>query len=52
VGSPSNLCRERRSPERYTNYMALMAKLVENEPYSFEEEIEQHVWVDAMVEEY
>ena len=27
-------------------------KLVETEPSSFEEAIEQPIWVDAMVEEY
>lgn len=32
--------------------MALMTKLVETKPYSFEEEIEILVWVDVMVEEY
>ena len=32
--------------------MALMIELVETEPSSFEEEVEQLAWVDAMVEEY
>jgi len=31
--------------------MALMTKLVETEPSSFEESVEKPVWVDAMVEE-
>ena len=42
----------RRSPEWYTRYMALMTNFVENEPSSFEESVEKHVWVDAMMEEY
>lgn len=29
MGSPSNLHRKRRSPERYISYMSLMTKLVE-----------------------
>ena len=32
--------------------MALMSESVEVEPSSFEEEMHQPVWVDAMVEEY
>ena len=51
VGAPSNLCRQTRSPERYTGYMALMAELIETKPLYFDEEIEQPIWVDAMVEE-
>ena len=52
VGAPSNVRRQRRSPERYTGYMALMIELVEIEPSSFKEEFEQPILVDAMVEEY
>ena len=32
--------------------MALMTKLEDTKPSSFEEAVEKHVWVDAMVEEY
>lgn len=32
--------------------MALVGKCVETEPSSFEEAVQQPVWVDAMVEEY
>jgi len=32
--------------------MALMSESVETEPSSFEEAMQQPVWVDAMVEEY
>ena len=32
--------------------MALMNELIETEPSSFEEEVEKHVWVDAIMEEY
>ena len=37
VGHPSSQCRHRRSPERYTGYMALGGECVESEPSSFEE---------------
>jgi len=32
--------------------MALMSELVEKKPSSFEEAVQQQVWVYAMVEEY
>ena len=52
VGAPTSQCRQRKSPERYTGYMALMGECVVIEPYSFKESMQQPVWVDAMVEEY
>ena len=36
----------------YTDYMALITNLIETDPSSFEEVVEQPVWVDAMIEEY
>ena len=52
VGEPSSQCRQRRSPERYTGCMALARECIETEPCSFEEAVQQPIWVDAMVEEY
>jgi len=52
VGKPSSQRRQRRSPERYTGYMALVGECVDIKPSSFEEAVHQPVWVDAMVEEY
>ena len=52
VGEPSSQHRQRRSPKRYTGYMALVGECVETEPSSFEEAVQQPVWVDVMVEEY
>ena len=43
MGAPSNLHKQIRSHDRYTGYMDLMAKLVETEPSSFEEEVEKIV---------
>ena len=36
----------------FTGYMALMSKCIVTEPYSFEEAVQQPIWVNAMVEEY
>jgi len=52
VGAPSNFHRKRRSPDWHIGYMSIMTKLVENESSSLEEAIKQHVWLDAMFEEY
>eukprot|EP00253_Pinus_taeda_P018792 PITA_18792 len=52
VGAPSNQCRQRNSPDRYTRYMALMIDLVEIETSSFEEAVEKPIWVNAIVEHY
>ena len=46
------MSRQRRSPDRNIGYMALMTEIVDTEPYSFEEEVEKPIWVDAMVEYY
>ena len=52
VGQRSSQCRQRRSPERYTGYMALVGECVDTEPSSFEEVVQKPISVDAMVEEY
>ena len=52
MGEPSSQRRQRRSPDRYTGYMALVGECVETEPSSFEEAVQQPIWVDVMVEEY
>lgn len=52
VGVPLNFPKQRRSPDRYTSYMALVIDLVDIEPSSFKETIEKPVWVDLMVEKY
>ena len=52
VGAPSSQHKQRMSPERYTGYMALAGECVETEPSSFEEAVQQPIWVDSMVVEY
>ena len=50
VGAPSNLCKQRRSRERYIGYVALMIELLDIGTSSLEEKVEKHVWIDSMVE--
>ena len=52
VGAPTSQRMQKRSPERYTGYMALMGECVVREPSFFKEAVQQLVWVDAMVEKY
>ena len=52
VGAPTSLCRQRQSQDRFTGYMTLMSKCIVTEPSSFEEAVQQPIWVDTMVEEY
>jgi len=43
VGQPSSQRRQRRSPKRYTGYMALVGECVDIEPSSFEEVVQQPI---------
>ena len=45
-------CADRESPHRFTGYMALMSKCIVTEISSFQEAVQQPIWVDEMVEEY
>jgi hypothetical protein len=49
---PRRSGRESKRPDRFSSYTALMSKLIDVEPATFEEAISQQVWKDAMVEEY
>jgi hypothetical protein len=52
VEAPQTSVRMSRESQRFSGYMALMSELIEAEPSSFQEASEQHVWRDAMMEEY
>jgi hypothetical protein len=52
VGAPRTSVKESREPQRFSSYMALMRELLEAKPSIFQEASHQHVWGDAMVEEY
>jgi len=51
LGEPSSQCRQRRPPEQYTGYMALVGECVETRSSSFEEVVQQLIWVGAKVED-
>ena len=44
--------RESRPPERFCKYMELVARIIDSEPFSYEEAASQQVWREAMQEEY
>ena len=44
--------RESKKPKRYFGYTAYMTKLIEAEPSSFEEDVNNREWKDVMNEEY
>ena len=52
VGAPTSQHRQGKSPDRYIGYIPRVSESIEVEPSSFEEAVQQPVWVDAMVEEY
>jgi hypothetical protein len=52
VGNPRNSTRERRPPERFCSYVAMVTGITESEPSSYEEAAAHQVWREAMVEEY
>jgi hypothetical protein len=50
--APGSVVKECMTSRKFPNYMELMSSIIDVEPSSFEEAIDQHVWWDAMVEEY
>jgi hypothetical protein len=52
IGAPKETFRERKRPHRFGVYVALMSRISDVEPYSFEEEDNLQVWKDTMLEEY
>ena len=51
-GAPEGSTRERKKPKTFSNYVALMCDLVDQEPTNFEEAVQKKEWVEAMTEEY
>ena len=51
-GAPEGSIRERKKPNTFSNYAALMCDLVEQEPTNYEEAVQKKEWVEAMTEEY
>ena len=50
--SPEGSTRERKKPKTFSNYVALIYDLVDQEPTNYEESIQKKEWVEAMTEEY
>ena len=48
LGSTFN---ESRSPKRFSSYMDLMSSIIDSEPTSVEEEVDQQDWRDSMMVE-
>ena len=44
--------RERKRPNPCNNYVALLCDIVDKEPYTYEEEVENNEWKDAMIVTY
>ena len=51
-GAPEGSLRESKRPHIYLSYMTLLSDIIDVEPSSFEESVENQVWKDAMQEEY
>ena len=52
VGEPQRLMRERRALEMFGSYLAMVTNIRYYEPTTFMQVEDQHVWRDAMQEEY
>ena len=50
--TPCGSFRERRRPQRFSRYMVLMSHIIDSDPSTSEEAIDQQGWRDAMMEEY
>jgi hypothetical protein len=50
--APKGSFRERKSPHKFSSYVALMRNIIDSEPSTFEEVVENPEWKDAMMEEY
>jgi hypothetical protein len=49
---PQGTMRQVKRPNPFSNYMALMSDLLEEEPTYFEEVIQRKEWANTMTEEY
>ena len=49
---PSNFIRERKRPNIYSSYIALMSEISKFEPFDVKEAIKHQHWKNAMTEEY
>ena len=50
--APEGAFREKKRPNRFSSYMALMSNIINSEPSSYDQAADHQVWKDAMVDEY
>jgi hypothetical protein len=50
--TPKGSFRESKRPHKFSSYVALMSKIIDSKPSTFEEASKKQVWKDAMMEEY
>jgi hypothetical protein len=48
----SSSFRESKRPHKFSIYVALMSKIIDSKPSTYEEVAKKQVWKDAMMEEY
>ena len=51
-GAPKGSTRQRKKPNPFPSYVALMCDLVDKEPTCFEAVVQNKEWVESMTEEY
>jgi hypothetical protein len=44
--------RKRKRPHKFSSYVALICKIIDSKPSTFEEAAKQQIWKDATMEEY
>ena len=50
--APCGSFQERKRPQRFLSYVALMSHIIDSEPSNYEEVSIQQVWKDAIMQEY
>jgi hypothetical protein len=50
--APKGSFRESKRPHKFSTYVALMSKIIDSEPSTFEEAAKQQMWKDVMMEGY
>ena len=50
--APEDSTRISKKPKPFSNYVALMCDLVDQEPTTYEEAVQKKEWEEAMMEEY
>ena len=51
-GAPEGSTRVSKKPKPFSNYVALMCNLVDQEPTTYEEVVHKKEWEEVMTEEY